>query len=313
TAGALALAAPYLDSRFLLLNGDSFLDFNLLDLVACDGGEPWLARLALREVENVGRYGAVTMNGDRIASFGEKAGSGRGLINAGVMWLKRDILAEIGVPPVSMERDVLPRLVARGLVRGAIYDGRFIDIGTPEDLARSATLLPLWETRPAAFLDRDGVLNHDTGYVHRAADFVWVDGAKQAVKHLNDRGYLVFVVTNQSGIARGLYGPAEVEALHRWINDELRQVGAHVDQFFYCPHHPEGVVPGYGIVCDCRKPAPGLLRQAMREWPVRREGSFMIGDKDIDVEAAHAAGIPGIRFAPHANLEAVVTMALAKT
>lgn len=312
TAGALTLAASHLAERFLLLNGDSFLDFNLLDLAVRDAAEPWLAWMALREVPDAGRYGAVTLAGDRVTAFAEKAASGRGIINGGIMWLKRDILAEIGAPPVSLERDVLPKLVARGLVRGTVYDGRFIDIGTPDDLARGATLLPQWEARPAAFLDRDGVLNQDTGYVHRARDVVWIEGAKQAVKRLNDRGYFVFVVTNQSGIARGHYGPAEVEALHRWMNEELRAVGAHIDQFYVCPHHPDGIAPGYGIVCDCRKPAPGMLLQAMREWPVRRERSLMIGDKEIDVEAAEAAGIPGIRFDPNSNLDAVVSAALSQ-
>jgi D-glycero-D-manno-heptose 1,7-bisphosphate phosphatase len=157
-------------------------------------------------------------------------------------------------------------------------------------------LLPDWERRPAAFLDRDGVLNQDTGYVHRPEDFVWLDGAKQAVKRLNDRGWLVFVVTNQAGIARGFYGPSEVEALHRWINAELQGVGAHIDAFYYCPHHPtEGREP-YRLSCDCRKPAPGLLLQAMQDWPVRREASVMIGDKSIDMEAAKAAGVRGILY-----------------
>ncbi|HEV8014393.1 MAG TPA: D-glycero-beta-D-manno-heptose 1,7-bisphosphate 7-phosphatase [Stellaceae bacterium] len=311
TAGALSLAAPYLGERFLMLNGDSFLDFNLLDLATRDDGEPWLARLALREVADVGRYGAVRLEGEHVAAFGEKAASGRGLMNGGVYWLKRDILGEIGAPPVSMERDVLPRLAARGLVRAAVYDGRFIDIGTPEDLARAATLLPQWETRPAAFLDRDGVLNRDSGYVHRAADFVWIDGAQQAVKRLNDAGWLVFVVTNQAGIARGLYQPADVETLHRWINEELARTGAHIDAFYFCPHHPEGTAPGYGVVCDCRKPAPGMLLQAMRAWPVRRETSFMIGDKDIDLAAATAAGVRGMLFDAGQNLDAVVAAALA--
>jgi D-glycero-D-manno-heptose 1,7-bisphosphate phosphatase len=297
TAGALTLAAPYLAERFLMLNGDSFLDFNMLDLASRMAAEPWLAWLALREVPDIGRYGAVVLDGDRIVAFGEKAASGPGLINAGIYWLDRKVLGEIGPPPVSMERDLLPRLVARGLVRGTAYDGRFIDIGTPEDLVRGSTLLPDWERRPAAFFDRDGVLNRDTGYVHRSTDFAWIAGAQQAIKRLNDRGYFVFVITNQSGIARGFYKPEDVETLHRWINDELKASGAHIDAFYYCPHHPDGTAEGYGVVCNCRKPEPGLLLQAMRDWPVRRESSFMIGDKCIDVAAAKAAGVRGLLFA----------------
>jgi D-glycero-D-manno-heptose 1,7-bisphosphate phosphatase len=306
TAGALTLAGPSLAERFLLLNGDSFLDFNLLDLAAREAPEPWLAWLALREVPDVDRYGAVRLEGSKVSAFGEKAASGRGLINAGVYWLKREILREIGTLPSSMERDVLPKLVPRGLVRGAVYDGRFIDIGVPEDLARAKTLMPESQMRPAAFLDRDGVLNRDSGYVHRAADFVWVDGAQQAIKRFNDRGWFVFVITNQAGIARGYYQPDDVEALHRWVNDELRSVGAHVDAFYYCPHHPEGTAERYRMVCDCRKPAPGLVLQAMRDWPVRREGSVMIGDKDIDLATAEAAGITGLLFDTRKNLDEVI-------
>ena len=310
TAGALLYASAYLEPYFLVLNGDSFLDFNPLDLVSRSAASPWLARIALREVENSGRYGAVRLDGDRITAFGEKTGTGRGLINAGIYWLKREILAEIGKAPASMERDVLPRLVARGLVSGAVYDGRFIDIGIPEDLASADRLLPEWECRPAAFLDRDGVLNYDSGYTHRKEDFVWIDGAKAAIKRLNDRGWFVFVVTNQSGIARGLYQPDDVVRLHQWMNEELGLDGAHIDAFYFCPHHPDGTAGDYGRACDCRKPEPGMLLQAMREWPVRRDESFMIGDKDIDMAAAKNAGVAGILFESGNNLDTVVAEAL---
>ena len=294
TAGALVHAAPRLASEFLLLNGDSFFDINLLDLAARaqDSGAP--AVLALAQVDDAGRYGATTLKGDVVTAFAEKASIGPGLINAGIYWLKRDVLDRIGAPPVSLERDLLPRLIAEGAARGFAYRGRFIDIGMPEDLTRARQLMPRWERRPAAFLDRDGVLNRDAGYVWRTADFEWLPGAKQAIKSLNDAGYLVIVVTNQSGIARGLYGEADVEHLHRWMNGELGRDGAHIDAFYYCPHHPtEGHGP-HRRVCDCRKPAPGLLLRAMHDWRIERATSFMIGDKDIDIAAAHAAGVRGI-------------------
>jgi D-glycero-D-manno-heptose 1,7-bisphosphate phosphatase len=160
------------------------------------------------------------------------------------------------------------------------------------------------ELKPAAFLDRDGVLNRDSGYVWRREDFIWMPGAQRAVKRLNDVGYLVFVVTNQSGVARGLYKPEDVEALHRWVNGELGKSGAHIDAFYYCPHHPD-----VEQNCDCRKPAPGMLLRAMREFPVDRGLSFMIGDKQIDMEAADAAGVRGLRF-DGGDLDALVLSAL---
>jgi D,D-heptose 1,7-bisphosphate phosphatase len=311
TAGALAVAAPHLRPRFLLLNGDSYFDFNWLDLAARRQRGRWLARLALRRVPDAGRYGAVELAGARVTRFSEKGLAGPGLINAGLYWMKRAILDEIGETPLSLERTLLPRLVERGLVAGVVHDGRFVDIGMPEDLAEADQLMPQWQRRPAVFLDRDGVINRDTGYIYRKEDFVWCEGAREGIRRLNDCGYFVFVVTNQAGIARGLYRPADVERLHRWINRELGRIGAHIDRFYFCPHHPTDGSGEYRQVCQCRKPAPGMLLQAMREWPVDRTGSIMIGDKASDMEAAVAAGIAGMLVREGDSLDAIAAKLIA--
>jgi len=112
-----------------------------------------------------------------------------------------------------------------------------------------------------------------------------------AVRRLNDAGYYVFVVTNQSGVARGIYDEAAVDDLHGWMNRELRAAGAHVDDMRYCPHHPDASVAAYRTACSCRKPAAGMLLDLMTCWPVIREASIMIGDRDSDAAAGRAAGI----------------------
>ena len=145
--------------------------------------------------------------------------------------------------------------------------------------------------RPAAFFDRDGVLNHDTGYVSRPEHFHWREGAIAAIRELNQSGYLVFVVTNQAGVAHGYFDEPAVRALHHWMADNLSRQNAHIDAFYYCPHHPEGRRTEYAIACECRKPKPGLLLAALRDWQVDAKSSFLIGDKDSDVAAANAAGI----------------------
>ncbi len=154
--------------------------------------------------------------------------------------------------------------------------------------------------RPAAFLDRDGVLNLDKGYTYRPDDLVVIPGAAEAVRLLNEAGYYVFVVTNQSGVARGLYTMAEVEVFNDRLRDRLAAEGVLIDAFYVCPHHTDGIVQEYAIACTCRKPGPGMLEQAAREWPIDLDRSFLIGDKDSDMEAAKAFHIRGARYSPKA-------------
>jgi D-glycero-D-manno-heptose 1,7-bisphosphate phosphatase len=214
--------------------------------------------------------------------------------------------------PCSLENDVLPTLAAEGQLLGRAAEGAFIDIGIPEDFERAQLLLPTFLRRPAAFLDRDGVLNHDDNYVHMPDQVRWVEDAAAAVRWLNDAGYYVFVVTNQAGVARGYYGEAEVQALHGWMQAELHRAGAHVDAFEYCPFHPEGSVEAYRRVSDLRKPAPGMLLKIRETWDIDTGLSFMVGDRDIDIQAARAAGLPGHLFRGGNLLEFVRTLAPAR-
>jgi D-glycero-D-manno-heptose 1,7-bisphosphate phosphatase len=154
------------------------------------------------------------------------------------------------------------------------------------------------DKRPAAFLDRDGVLNIDHGYVHKPEKLDWIKGAPEAVHLLNEARYYVIVVTNQSGVARGFYPETAVHEFHDHMQEALRAQGAHIDAFYYCPHHPDGTVKALAITCNCRKPKPGLLEQAAREWPIDLSRSFLIGDKTDDMRAASAFNIRGIRFDP---------------
>lgn len=147
--------------------------------------------------------------------------------------------------------------------------------------------------RPAAFLDRDGVLNQDIRYAHRPDQIVWMPDVADAVRHLNNDGYLVFIVTNQAGVARGHYTEDAVCHLHVWMKEQLWQKGARVDDWRYCPHHPDAAIPAYRQDCQCRKPRPGMILDLIRSWPVDLARSFLIGDRETDVQAAAAAGLRG--------------------
>ena len=158
----------------------------------------------------------------------------------------------------------------------------------------------------AIFFDRDGVLNEEVGYLWEIEKFKWIDGARDAIKFCNERGILTIVVTNQGGIARGLYTSKEVDALHNFMQKSLSEVGAHIDAFYYCPHHPEGTVKKFSIVCDCRKPKPGLILQACKDFKINPAQAILFGDAERDIEAAKAAGLrAGIFFAGENLLDAV--------
>ena len=157
----------------------------------------------------------------------------------------------------------------------------------------------------AVFFDRDGVLNEDVAYLYKISDLRWVEGAREAVAYLTQLGYKIFIVTNQSGIARGLYTVEDMQLLHEHMQRELAASGGKIEKIYYCPHHPEGKVPEYSCVCDCRKPKPGMLLQAFSEYDIDKEQSFLIGDGKRDVEAAEAAGIRGYLFQGGSLLEFV--------
>lgn len=144
--------------------------------------------------------------------------------------------------------------------------------------------------RPAVFLDRDGTINPERHYLRHIEEFEFIPGAAQAIRRLNQAGFVVVVVTNQSGVARGYLELAQVEALHEHLQRELGLAGALIDAFYICPHHPtEGIAP-WRRECDCRKGRPGLLLRAAKEHGIDLSGSFMVGDKAADVEAGLAAG-----------------------
>ena len=159
--------------------------------------------------------------------------------------------------------------------------------------------------KPAIFFDRDGVLNIEKGYVFKISDFEWVLDAPQAIKLFNENNYHTFVVTNQSGIGRGIYSEKDVENLHKYMNDELSKISARIDDFFYSPYHPEGINKNYDHLSHLRKPSTGMLELAFQKWEIIKEESFMIGDNITDIECAEMYGIKGHLFKEKSLLEFV--------
>ena len=311
TGGAVFHAANHLHDRFLLCNGDSLLDCNLANLLAAAAADDAgvTGRMLLRELPDASRFGVVQLDADRITGFRDRPAPGAtppgqagapGTINAGIYLFNRRLLDALSAD-CSLETDIMPRLAAARALRGTVADGYFRDIGVPEDFARAQTEIPALLRRRALFLDRDGVLNVDHGHVGSRDRFEWTPGALDTIRHATQSGWHVFVVTNQSGVARGYYDEQAVRDLLDWMSDEARRAGGTIDDTRYCPFHEAAIVEAYRRAHPWRKPEPGMLLDLIRAWELDPARCVMIGDQPTDMAAAAAAGIPGHMF-PGGNL-----------
>ncbi len=149
----------------------------------------------------------------------------------------------------------------------------------------------------AVFLDRDGTIIEDCGYPHERSQISFLPGASEAIRQLNKNGFKVIVVTNQAGVARGYFTEGTVREINKYLQEALAEKGALIDGFYYCPHHPEGVIEPYRQVCHCRKPNPGMIEEAVRDFGIDVKKSFIIGDHLSDVEAGQRAGCRTILLA----------------
>ena len=295
TAGAIKLCESFLDDYFLLINGDTLFDINFHDLaVTFNNGK--IGHLALNFVNDTSRYGEVKLSGKEIIEFKEKSQNNSGYINSGVAIFNKSLINFISDQDSSLEKDVYPKMIDKKLLSAKKYKSFFLDIGIPVTLSEAQSLIPKWRSKSALLLDRDGVINIDYGYVHSMNNFKWISGSRETIKMANDLGILVIVITNQAGIARGLYSEKQFKLFSKEINNELKSFGAHIDATYFCPHHPTEGINKYKINCKCRKPKNGLIKKAIHDWKLQKRKCFLIGDKKSDIIAAKRSGIESQQF-----------------
>ena len=272
-----------------VLNGDTWLD---VDFDVMEGALATRPRakccIAAKRMENFDRYGTLDVAPDGyIRAFREKAPCIDGLINGGTYLIRREAL-EAEPDVFSLESDWFARVVADGALAACETEGGFIDIGVPEDYGRAqAMFVRAGDSHRLAMFDRDGTVNVDTVHMHRIEDCELIESTVDAMRRYSeDPAWHVAVVTNQAGIAKGLYAVEDMRLLHRQMAGMLRERGVEVDAWYFCPHHPD-----YTGECDCRKPAPGMLLRAMRDFRAEPAECVMYGDKESDRLAAGAAGV----------------------
>ncbi len=204
------------------------------------------------------------------------------LMNGGIYFFKKNIFRFIKNKNTSLENDVLPNLIKKRKISGLLVKKFFLDIGTPKNFKKAKKLLLKNCSKPAAFLDRDGVINYDSGYIHRIRDFKFRPGVLSGLKFLKNNNYYIFIVTNQSGIGRGIYNENQFYKLHNNLKEKLQKNDIFFDDINFCPYHPDAKIKKYRKVTDLRKPGNLMVKQIKYRWHTKAKKSFMIGDQVSD-------------------------------
>ncbi len=274
------------DERVWVVRGDTYLDADLKTMMKEDA--PLV--MAVKSLSDASRYGTVVVDNGRIVGFREKGLCAEGLINGGIYLIRRELLETVPETSFSLEQEILEARYETLRMVACESEGDFIDIGVPDGYALAQeSMKALAPMNKAAFFDRDGTINVDVHYLYRPEEMQFIEGIPEFIRKWNDWGYKVIVVTNQAGIARGYYTEEDMRILHRYMNERLAEYGAHIDAFYFCPHHPD-----FTGSCRCRKPKPGMIEDAIRDFDLIPEQCILFGDKERDVLAAERCGVRGM-------------------
>lgn len=307
-AGALFRLKEKLTEDFLLLNADVVFDVDFSRMVSYHRSKEAMATLFTHP--NAHPYDSGLICTDKsnsvtqwIAKEEPHPAFYKNRVNAGLHILNPKVLdTEISSEKVDLDRDILKSLAGTGKMYAYDSPEYVKDMGTPD---RYAAVCMDFENgliqaknlkcpQKAIFLDRDGTINKYVGFLRRTEDLELLPGSAEAIRAINESGYLAIVVTNQPVIARGEVSYSKLEQIHNKLETLLGAQGAYLDAIYYCPHHPHkgfsGEIPELKIKCDCRKPAPGMLLKAAKEYNIDLQNSWMIGDGDSDIAAGQAAG-----------------------
>lgn len=289
TGGALYQIKNKLKNDFLLINGDSFLEFDFKKFLEKKFQNNSLGKMIL-----VNRKSYKTNN--KLSSL--KLDYKKNLIkfngdymNAGIYFLKKEILKKILKTNYSLENDILPKLILKKKIEGIFSKGFFIDIGTYKNLKIAKKQLYKITKSSAAFLDRDGVINHDTGYVHQIKDFKIKKNVFAAIRYLNKKKINVFIVTNQAGIGKGYFTEKEFINFQTQVKKLLTKNKCYINDLRYSPFHPEAKIKKYRKTTKLRKPGNLMIKNLKNNWNIDLSKSFMIGDKETDKIAAQSSKI----------------------
>tara|TARA_B100000787_G_C16198329_1_gene302730 strand:- start:4565 stop:5743 length:1179 start_codon:yes stop_codon:yes gene_type:complete len=289
TGGALFQLKNKIEKDFILINGDTFLNIGNPKILKNIIQKKDIGSLCLikNKRKNKVKFNNLNLNNDNDVIITKNSN----YINSGIYYFNKKIFKYIPNKKISLEREIIPKLISLKKIKGKFINCSFLDIGTPRDLIFAKKNLPLMLKKPAVFLDRDGVINHDKGYTHNFKNFKFRKNVISALKYLQKKNFLIFIVTNQAGIAKKKYSLLQFFKLHKKINSYLSEKDIFIDDLEYCPHHPDGLIKSLSIKCKCRKPSNLMITRLINRWFINLTKSFFIGDKISDELAAKKSNI----------------------
>ena len=288
TGGALLNLKKEKINDFILVNGDTIFDVDINDLVKLCGKKK-LGSIALavnKKNTNNLKLNNLSLKNNNL--YYKEKGK---LMNGGIYFFKKKILNILPKKKFSLEDDFLPSLINKKLLKGKVYNNFFLDIGTPKYFKISEKQLKNYFKKPAAFLDRDGVINHDFGYVYKEKNFRFKKGVIEGLKYISKKNYLIFLVTNQAGIAKGFFKERDFFKLQSFISKKLLNYNIMINDVQYSPYHPEGSVLKFRKKSNLRKPGNQMIKNIFNKFMIDKKKSFMIGDKISDKICANKSNI----------------------
>ncbi|NCE65617.1 HAD-IIIA family hydrolase [Pseudoflavonifractor sp. 524-17] len=298
-------AAPLLSDEFLLMYCDNYCPIDFVRLVADYEKSGALLQFTAYRNKDGSTKNNLRISEDELVEVYDKKRITPGLqgVDIGYAIVNKRVLALLPEENHNFEAVVYPTLVAEKKLYATVTEHRYYSVGSWE---RIELTKEFFRPKKVVFLDRDGTLNvrpPRACYIERPEDFVWLPGAREAVKKLKDAGYTLILISNQPGIARGNLTEETLAAIHEKMQADLREIGAEIDKIYYCPHN-------WDDGCECRKPRPGMFFQAQKELSLDLTKCVMIGDDERDMEAATAAGVSGLFINEKSPLETLVSLIL---
>lgn len=286
TAGALHPLKKKLNN-FVLLNGDTLFDINYFKLVkSLDKTNYGTISLVKNLKQDSRKLNSLSLKNNLI-----RQDLNGNLMNGGVYFFKKKILKYISNKKSSLENDILPTLINKNKINGKVFDNFFIDIGTEDYYKKSPKLLLKHFKKRAVFLDRDGVINHDYGYVHTLKKFKFKDGVIEGLKYLSKKDYYIFIVTNQAGIGKKIYSLEKFSILHKELKILLAKEEIYINDVMYSPYHMNAQIDKFKKISGFRKPGNLMVKKIFKNWDILTNKSFMIGDKISDKLCAKKSGL----------------------